>query len=71
MNCIHMFLKNIPLSRVEAAWLADEVFHQVVCNCIHVFYTLCSPMTFFISIPKVSLGAAEYLSTPQIVGSPS
>ena len=36
MNRIHVFFKNVPLGRGEVTWITGEVFHQVVCNCIHV-----------------------------------
>ena len=49
MNSIHVFLKNVPLGRDELTRITGKVFHQVVCNCIHVHCPLTTTEAVVIS----------------------
>ena len=66
MNIIHVFLKNVPLSRVEATCLTGEIFHRIVCNCIHAHCSACSPMTVSIVLAHFNFEFIEFVTVSQL-----
>ena len=66
MNIIHVFLKNFFLNRDEATCLTGKIFHQIVCNFIHVHCSACSPITVAIVLAHFNFEFIEFVTVSQL-----